>query len=63
MEGGVIFMEFTRRLPKEFFAKVRPHAQPSNDPDDKIIPIKWSKEVMDGKRKAIVKLAKNGKNR
>ena len=56
-------MDCTRRLPKDFFTKSRPHAKPSNDPDDKIIPIKWSKEVMDGKRKAIVKLAKDRKNK
>lgn len=56
-------MEYMRRLPKDFFTTVRPAAQPSNDPDDKIIPIKWSEEVLNGKKKAIVKLAKNGKNK
>ena len=53
-------MEFANSLPKDFFTKNRPKAEPSSDPDDEIIPIKWSKEVLDGKKKAIVKLAKKG---
>ena len=42
-------------FPAGFFTKVRPEATPSNNPDDKIIPIKWSKSVRDGNKKAVVK--------
>lgn len=58
-------MEFLRKLPKEFFSKVRPHVQSSNDLDDKIIPIKWSKDVRDGKykNKILVNMSKNDKNK
>ena len=53
-------MEYTSRLPKDFFTKNRPKAEPSSNPDDEIIPIKWSKEVLNDKKKTIVKLAKKG---
>lgn len=43
------------QFPKGFFTKDRPEATPSKDPDDKIVPIKWSKDVKEGKRKAVVK--------
>lgn len=54
-------MEFKYRLPKEFFSKVRPHVQPSNNPDDEITPIKWSKNIRNGKykNKTLVNLAKS----
>ena len=41
-------------FPSGFFTKVRPKVTPSKDPDDKIIPIKWSKEVLEQKKKAKV---------
>ncbi len=65
IEGCVIYMEYTRKLPKVFFTKVRPHVQPSNDSDDKIIPMKFSKEVRDGKHKdkILVNFPKNVENK
>ncbi len=42
-------------FPKGFFTKSRPGITPSKNSDDKIRPIKWSKEVSEGKRKAVVK--------
>ena len=65
IEGGVIYMEYTRKLPKGFFTKVRPHVQPSNVSEDKIIPMKFSKEVRDGKYKdkILVNFPKNGENK
>ncbi len=42
-------------FPKGFFTKIRPEAIPSSNPDDEIIPIRWSKDVLDGKKKAVVK--------
>jgi len=41
-------------FPDGFFTKDIPEAQPSNDPDDEIIPIQWSDEVMSGKKIALV---------
>lgn len=41
-------------FPSGFFTKVRPEATPSKDPDDKIIPIKWSDDVLKKKKKAKV---------
>lgn len=46
-------MELLNKFPSDFFDKTRPEA-PRKKPD--IIPIKWSKEVTEMKRKAIVKL-------
>ena len=50
-------MEKLKRLPISFFEKTRPNA-PKNSLDD-VIPIKWSKEVMNGKKKVKVSLPKN----
>ncbi len=41
-------------FPSGFFTKVRPEVAPSKNPDDKIIPIKWSDEVLKQKKKAKV---------
>ncbi len=41
-------------FPSGFFRRDIPEAVPTNNIDDKIIPIKWSKDVQDGKRKASV---------
>ena len=52
-----------RGFPVGFFTKIRPEAQPSNDPDDEIIPIQWSDEVMSGKKIAIVTSPKKNTTR
>ena len=54
------FMEISKKslFPTGFFSKSRPEVTPSKNPDDKIIPIKWSKEVESGQKKAIVILQK-----
>lgn len=51
-------MELTRKFPKGFFEQSRPIA-PKEKTD--ILPIKWSKEVLSGKKQAVVKSAKKGK--
>ncbi len=53
-------MEISKKslFPTGFFSKSRPEVTPSKNPDDKIIPIKWSKEVESGQKKAIVTLPK-----
>lgn len=51
-------MELMKQFPKGFFTIPRPIAKPTNNPDDKIIPIKWSKKVLDEKEEAIVSLPK-----
>ena len=43
------------KFPTDFFKKDRPEVAPSNNPDDEIIPIKWSKDILTNKRKAIVR--------
>lgn len=43
-------------FPRGFFTKVRPEVTPSKNPDDKIIPIKWSDDVL--KQKRIAKVTK-----
>ena len=43
------------KFPTGFFKKDRPEVTPSNNPDDEIIPINWSKDVRDKKRKAVVR--------
>ena len=48
-------MKNTVKFPSGFFTKVRQEAQPSKNPDDKIIPIKWSTKVENREKKAIVK--------
>lgn len=48
-------MELLNKFPKGFFDKQLPEATPSKNPDDKIIPIKWSKDVSNKKKKALVK--------
>lgn len=42
-------------FPSGFFTKVRPIATPSKNPDDEIIPINWSKDVISRKKTAVVK--------
>ncbi len=51
-------MENLKKFPKGFFSIVRPEATPNKNKDDEIIPINWSKDVIKGKKKAIVKLVK-----
>lgn len=48
-----------RRLPISFFEKPRPSAP--RDSMKNIIPIKWSKEVMNGKKQIIVTLPQKSK--
>ncbi len=43
-------------FPSGFFTKVRSEILPSKNSDDKIIPIKWSDDVL--KRKRIAKVTK-----
>lgn len=43
------------KFPTGFFQKIRPNVTPSDNPDDKIIPIKWSNEVETKRKKAVVK--------
>ena len=52
-------MEKLKKLPKSFFEKVRPQTTPNHNSSDEIIPIKWSKEVLSGQKRALVKLKKN----
>ena len=56
-------MEISKKslFPAGFFTKSRPEVTPSKNKDDKIIPIKWSKEVENGQKKAIITLP-NRKN-
>lgn len=49
-------MGLLKKLPDGFLKKNR--TKISKNIDEDIIPIKWSKEVITGKKKAIVKLAK-----
>lgn len=48
-------MELLNKFPKGFFNSQLPEATPSKNPDDKIIPIEWSKEVKNKKKKGLVK--------
>ena len=41
-------------LPKDFFSKSRPKVDNKETLND-IIPIKWSQEVLEGKRQVLVK--------
>ncbi len=54
-------MENLKKFPKGFFSIVRPEATPNKNKDDEIIPINWSKNVIKGKKKAIVKLVKKSR--
>lgn len=54
-------MELKRGLPLSFFEKPRPIA-PKNSLAD-IIPIKWTKETIDGKKEVIVSLPKESRER
>lgn len=45
----------TIKFPAGFFTKIRPEAKSSKNPDDKIIPIKWSTKVENREKKAVVK--------
>lgn len=54
-------MENVRKFPNGFFNTVRPEVTLNKNKDDKIIPINWSEEVLKGKRKAVVKLAKKSR--
>lgn len=50
------------KFSNSFFEKRRPNVRESNmkvNPDDKVIPIKWSKDVLNGKKKVIVKISNN----
>ena len=40
-------------FPKDFFTKPRPHVTKKELPED-IIPFKWSDDVLNGKKKAIL---------
>ena len=51
--------ELLNKFPNGFFNEPLPEATPSNNPDDKIIPIKWSENVKSKKKKALVKLKKS----
>ncbi|MEG1506717.1 MAG: hypothetical protein RR478_04380 [Bacilli bacterium] len=52
-------MEKVNRFPIGFFEKVRPKVTPSTNPDDEIIPIKWSKKILtrNHKDKILIKSA------
>ncbi len=52
-------MEIGKRLPKSFFEKSRPTAPVDSFKD--IIPINWSNDVLNGKKKVIVELPKEKK--
>lgn len=54
-------MENLKKLPLSFFEKPRPSA-PKNSLKD-IIPIKWSKEVLDGKKEIIGSLPKESRKK
>lgn len=49
-------MEKEKKLSLSFFEKLRPTAP--KDKQGEIEPIKWSKEVIDGKKKILVNLPK-----
>ena len=52
-------MEKINKLPLNFFTKFRKNKTTNNiDDNDKIYPIKWSKEVMKGKKEVVVSLSK-----
>ena len=50
-------MEKINKLPLNFFTKLRKN-KTTNNIDDKVYPIKWSKEVMKGKKEVVVSLSK-----
>ncbi len=54
-------MENLKKLPISFFEKPRPNS-PKNSLKD-IIPIKWSKEVINGKKEVIVSLPKESRKK
>lgn len=56
-------MEMLKKLPEGFLKKTRNKVTPKKNIDDDIIPIKWSKDVCDGNKKAIVKLVEQTKNK
>lgn len=48
------------KFSSNFFEKSRPNVREINkkvNPDEKIIPIKWSKDVLDGKKKVKITLS------
>ena len=51
-------MEKKKTLPNNFFEKYRTNNVPSKQTEVEIYPIKWSKEVMDGKKEVVVSLPK-----
>ena len=51
-------MELIKKFPKGFFEEKYESAKVSNNPDDEIIRIKWSKKVENGKKIALVKKGK-----
>lgn len=54
-------MVIMKKLPLSFFEKSRPNA-PRNSLKD-IIPIKWSKEVIDGEKEIIVNLPEESRKK
>lgn len=52
-----------KSLPKSFFEKTRPNVRENKNiaqqTDNIVIPIEWSKEVLEGKKKVLIKLPKN----
>ena len=59
-KGGYKLKEEKKNImfSKDFFIKPRPHVKTKEKSDD-IIPFKWSNEVLNGKKKAILYSAKN----
>lgn len=47
--------DLKEKFPKNFFTKIRSVSKPANLEENEVIPIRWSKEVMKGKKKAIVR--------
>ena len=56
INGKGDFMELLNKFPNGFFGKDRPEApKKKND----ILPIRWSNDVVQKRKKAVVKLRKN----
>ena len=49
------------KFPKDFFTKIRPHVTKKESLED-MIPFKWSDEVSNGKKKAILYSIKKNTN-
>ena len=53
------FMEMINKFSSSFFEKSRPNVREINkkiNPDEKVIPIEWSKDVLEGKKKVKITL-------